>query len=194
MAWASGGVIDILVVLLPGFVASGVFHSLTSHPRPNEFGLVAESLIFAAIVQTVSELILFAVPGNSLWADLASSSGIVIQVSVALVLGLVLATVFNHDMAHTVLRWLRVTKENAYPSEWYSAFYRHSKSYVVLHLDGERRLFGWPEEWPGRPDRGHFRISEAEWLVDDQRIPVDGVAATLVPAKDVHMVEFLNMD
>ena len=55
MAWLSGGAIDILLVLLPGFVAAGVFHSLTSHPRPSDFGLVAQSLIFAAIVQTGTE-------------------------------------------------------------------------------------------------------------------------------------------
>ena len=112
----------------------------------------------------------------------------------ALVLGLVLAMVSNHDVAHGALRWLRVTKENAYPSEWYSAFYRNGESYVVLHLTGERRLFGWPEEWPGSPDKGHFRISEAEWLVEDERIPLNGVAATLVPATDVSMVEFVRMD
>jgi hypothetical protein len=194
VAWLSGGAIDILLVLLPGFVAAGVFHSLTSHPRPSDFGLVAQSLIFAAIVQTVTELIGLVAPVHELWADSFAGSGIVVQVGVALVFGLILAIVSNHDVAHSILRWLRVTKENAYPSEWYSAFYRNGDSYVVLHLDGERRLFGWPEEWPGSPDKGHFRISEAEWLVDDGRIPLDGVATTLVPATDVSMVEFVRMD
>ena len=65
--------------------------------------------------------------------------------------------------------------------------------YVVLHLHGQRRLYGWPEEWPSRPDEGHFRIAEGEWLVGDERIPATGVTAIVVPAKEVDMVEFLRM-
>ena len=75
MAWLSGGAIDILLVLLPGFVAAGVFHSLTSHPRPSDFGLVAQSLIFAAIVQTVTELVHFAMLGDGERPDTFIGSG-----------------------------------------------------------------------------------------------------------------------
>ena len=39
-----------------------------------------------------------------------------------------------------------------------------------------------------------FAIAEAEWLVDDKRIVVDGVTATLVPAREVEMVEFLTIE
>ena len=37
----------------------------------------------------------------------------------------------------------------------------------MLHLKGQRRLFGWPKEWPNRPDNQHFLIEECEWLEDD---------------------------
>ena len=37
MNWASGEVVGILTFLLPGFVAAAVFHSLTSHPKPDAF-------------------------------------------------------------------------------------------------------------------------------------------------------------
>ena len=194
MAWLSGGAIDILLVLLPGFVAAGIFHSLAYRPRPSDFGLVVQSLVFAAIVQTVTELIGLVAPVKEMWADSVAGSGFVVQVGVALTLGIILAIVSNHDIAHSVLRRLRVTREDAYPSAWYSSFYRNKDAYVVLHLDGERRLFGWADEWPDSPDVGHFRISEGEWLVDDERIPLDGVVATLVAATDVTMVEFLRMD
>ena len=59
-------------------------------------------------------------------------------------------------------------------------------------MKGQRRLFGWPEEWPSRPDEGHFRIAKAEWLEDDGRIPAEGVAAILIPAGEVEMVEFMD--
>ena len=194
MTLSSGGIIDVLLILLPGFVALGVFRSLTSHPQPNDFGLVAQSLIFAAFARAISELILAGVPRIANWSESAADASILIPVTVAVGLGLLSAYLFNHDILHSVLRRARVTKENAYPSEWYSAFYRNSRCYVVLHMQGQRRLYGWPEEWPGQAERGHFRIAEAEWLVDDERIVVDGVTAMLVPAREVEMVEFLTMD
>ena len=57
---------------------------------------------------------------------------------------------------------------------------------------GERRLYGWPTEWPSRPDEGHFLIEEVEWLDGDKRIPAKGVAGMVVPASEVEMVEFLT--
>ena len=67
------------------------------------------------------------------------------------------------------------------------------RSFTVLHLKGERRLYGWPTEWPSRPDEGHFLIEEGEWLDDDgERRPAEGVAGMVVPASEVEMVEFLS--
>ena len=47
-----------------------------------------------------------------------------------------------------------------------------------------------------RSDNGHFRIADAEWLVDDEggqkQVPVEGVSAILVPVSAVEMVEFLR--
>jgi hypothetical protein len=39
-----------------------------------------------------------------------------------------------------------------------------------LHLNDERRIYGWPEEWPSDPRAGYFSIAEAEWIeaVDDE--------------------------
>ena len=101
----------------------------------------------------------------------------------------------NTDSLHRVLRWLGVTTETSYPTEWYSAFSRHRGCYVVLHLEGERRLYGWPVEWPSAPDNGHFRLAEAEWLTRNEdgqkRVPMEGVSAILIPVAIVEMVEFL---
>lgn len=65
-------------------------------------------------------------------------------------------------------------------------------------MDGRRRLYEWPAEWPGDPNEGYFRIAEAEWLADDIA-DANGLAGTdvstiLVPATQVEMVEFLDME
>ena len=114
-----------------------------------------------------------------------------LSVMVSVALAFLAAYVLNNDVVHRVLRRIRITRETSYPSEWYSTFARH-ECYVVLHMKGQRRLFGWPEEWPSRPDEGHFRVAEGEWLENDGRTPAEGVAAILIPAGEVEMVEFME--
>ena len=193
MNWASSEVVTILTFLLPGFVATAIFHSLTAHPKPNEFDRIVQALIFTTVVQAI-------VKGVPLVGSLAGvaplwtgESEIVVAVLVAVAVAVVAVYASNHDTLLRFLRWIGLTRETSYPSEWYSAFARNPDCYVVLHLKGERRLYGWPEEWPSRPDQGHFRIAEAEWLVEEKRTPLTGVSVILVPGDEVEVVEFLEM-
>lgn len=189
MAWASGEVVSVLVFLLPGFVAASVFHSLTSHPKPGILDRLIQALVFTVIVHAV-------IIGISLVADIAREESWIPVLAVLISVMLALMTVYwsNHDTMHGILRRLGITKETSYPSEWYSTFWRLNDCYVVLHLKGERRLYGWPEEWPSQPDRGHFRISEGEWLGNDENdgVSTTGVSAILISANDVEMVEFIK--
>ena len=189
MAWASGEVVSVLVFLLPGFVAASVFHSLTSHPKPGTLDRLIQALVFTVIVHA-------AIIGISLVADIAREESWIPVLAVLISVMLALMTVYwsNNDTMHGILRRLGITKETSYPSEWYSTFWRLNDCYVVLHLKGERRLYGWPEEWPSQPDRGHFRISEGEWLGNDENdgVSTTGVSAILISANDVEMVEFIK--
>ena len=193
MSWASSEVVSVLTFLLPGFVAAAVFYSLTSHPKPSAFDRVVQALIFTVVGQAIVAL-LFAL-GSSAKTDMRwlRNSEPVLSVLIAVILGLVASYASNRDTIHRILRRLGVTRETSYPSEWYSAFSRHHGCFVVLHLKGQRRLYGWPEEWPSHPEEGHFRVTEAEWLGDEnERKPATGVAAILIPAAEVEMVEFVS--
>jgi hypothetical protein len=98
----------------------------------------------------------------------------------------------NNDSVHALLRKLGITYQNSFSSEWFSAFVRH-RTYVVLHLSGNRRLYGWPEEWPSDPEKGHFLVVEAEWLTDKGSIVLSTVETVVVPVKEVEMVEFMKL-
>ena len=68
----------------------------------------------------------------------------------------------------------------------------------ILHLKDGRRLYGWPREWPSRPERGHFRIIEAEWLIegenDSTSEEIPEISAIVVSVEDVAMVEFIKVE
>ena len=192
MNWASSEVVSVLTFLLPGFVAAAIFYSLTSHPKPGAFDRVVQALIFTVIGQAIVALLPIVISSEKIDNQWFKNWEPVLSVLIAIILGLAASYASNRDSVHRILRCLGVTRETSYPSEWYSAFSRHHGCYVVLHLKGERRLYGWPEEWPSHPEVGHFRVAEAEWLVDVERQPATGVSAILIPAGEVEMVEFLN--
>lgn len=205
MSWASNEAVGLLTYLLPGFVAAAIFYSLTSFPRPGAFERVVVALIFTVIGQTIADIgfSAFTAPGGSAgppgeWKPLAS-------ILVAVALGLGASILSNRDTLHSFLRWLRITRETAYPSEWYSTFAQMGDSHwIVLHLAGERRLYGYAKEWPSDPERGHFRINEPEWLNEDGErtpeksdggeTPEESVAAVLIPVTAVTMIEFVPID
>ena len=192
MDWFASEAVSVLAFLLPGLVAAAVFYSLTSYPKPNQFGHVVQALAFTVAAQAVTWILLtfvFAAWGADSWPAGAETA---VSVLTAILLALIMAWALNHDVPHKLLRRIGVTKETSYPSEWYSAFHRYTECYVVLHLKDGRRLYGWPQEWPGHPEQGHFIMAEGEWLVENERIPLPGVSVILIPGQDVKMVEFLE--
>lgn len=62
----------------------------------------------------------------------------------------------------------------------------------------ERRIYGWPIEWPGQAGKGHFVIENGIWLhgkgQENDENPVSSAllgSFTLVPASEVGMVGFV---
>ena len=189
MSWATSEIVAVLTFLLPGFVGAAVFYALTSHPKPGEFAQVVQALVFTTVGQALAWLI-WLLTGLRWEYEWPAGLELTVAVASAVAVALLAAYAANHDTLHRPLRWLGVTMETSYPSEWYSAFAEYDGCYVMLYLKDKRHLYGWLEEWPSNPDDGHFRISEAVWFIDGRRISATEVAATLVAASDVEMVEF----
>ena len=192
MSWATSEIVAVLAFLLPGFVGAAVFYSLTSHPKPGEFDRVVQALVFTTVGQALAWLVRLLA---GVWTVYQWPAGLELTVAVASAVGaaLLAACAANHDAFHRPLRWLGVTRETSYPSEWYSAFAENERQYVVLYLTGERRLYGWPEEVPTNPREGHIIMSECAWETDDGRVPLEHSSILVIRAADVEMVEFLGV-
>lgn len=186
--------IALLQYLLPGFLAAWVFYGLTPYPKPTQFERIVQALIFTLLIQVlvsgerylalavgrVHQIGSWTEPVNVAWSAIT-----------ALMLGLAFSYFANNDVLHRVARRFKVTRETSYPSEWFGAFL--SQTFVVLHFHDERRLYGWPKEWPSEPGGGHFVLQQPSWLVGAEDRPINGVAEMLVDAKDVKWVEFMTL-
>lgn len=193
MSWANNEAIAVMWFLLPGFVAAGLFRSLISNPKPGGLDSIAQVFIFTVLVQVVARLMWWKNEDGNTNLAVTGTAEILVLVAVAVGIGLIAAWVWNKDWLHRPLRWMNITRQSSYQSAQYSAFALHGDCYVVLHLKGQRRLFGWPQEWPSRPEDQHFLMEECEWLDDEGSRPITGVSHLLIPAAEVEMIEFLPM-
>lgn len=197
MNWITSELVSVIYYLMPGFLAAWVFYTLTAHRKASPFERTVEALIFTVVVQASTSIVrwLFLLAGNVVQlGSWTQDSTLVWSVVLAVLAGTVVAWLANRDCFHARLRRMGVTTRTSFPSEWFSVFHQQ-KRWVILHLSGGRRLYGWPEEWPDHSDIGHFVIDQPEWLLDDGRsAPLYRVERVLVPASDVQLVEFLKYD
>lgn len=200
----SKDIITIFQYLLPGFLAAWVFYGFTSYPKPSQFERVIQALIFTLITQTLvfGEKYILIYFGTYLsigkWSN---QSEIIFSTISALFIGLLFSYFANNDNFHKISRKIGITRETSYPSEWFGTFLKNI-TYVVLHFHDERRLYGWPIEWPSEAEKGHFVLEQASWLTDEvievngkkevKQIPLAGVQTILVNVNDVKWVEFMQ--
>ncbi|MEP3482006.1 MAG: DUF6338 family protein [Fuerstiella sp.] len=178
--------------LLPGFISAWIFYGLTAHPRPSPFERVIQALIFTMFSESLSWILgrFFLLCGRAysfgVWDQEAAFFW---KVLLAVALGFVVAGFANTSRFHSWLPdWL--TKRTSYPSEWFSAF-NGTKSNIYLQLTGNRRLHGWPEEWPDSPEAGHFVMMNPTWILEDNTaVQVVGIQRMIIPASEVELVEF----
>ncbi len=184
----------LVFMLLPGFLAAGVFYTLTSHPKTSEFERLIQALIFTALLKvgTLALRALFLGLGHVIAiASWTTDVELVWSIFLSVPLGLIFAWLANTDRFHRWARARHLSSRTSFPSEWYGAFYQQ-KRWVVLHLSDGRRLYGWPVEWPDQPDKGHFVLDQPAWLLDSgDRASLNNVSWFLVPATDIKMVEFI---
>lgn len=188
-------VLSLITQLMPGFLTAWVVYGLTTYTKPAQFERVVQALIYSFIINSLvvitKPVLIFAgrLVQLGIWDH---ASELVTSVVIAITLGVLLSFFMTNDTFFRFARRIRLTSRTPYPSEWYGAF-ANKPRYIVLHLEGARRIMGYPVEWPTEPTSGHFRLTNAAWLGDENEITsLDSNDSILISAKQVEMVEFLK--
>lgn len=195
MGETSKDVLALLTQLMPGFLTAWVVYGLTTYTKPPQFERVVQALIYSflvnAVVAGLEQILLLA--GRTINLGIWNKSAeLIASTVVAFLLGLMLSYYMRTDSFFSLARRLNLTSRTPYPSEWYGAFATQPR-YLVLHLTGGRRISGYPSEWPTEPTAGHFRLTDAAWIKDDNsETPLDADESILIEAKQVEMVELLK--
>lgn len=186
---------DILKFLLPGFLTAWIFYAFTSYPKPSQFERIVQALIFVVFIQgmvfCIKHILFYLGQSWSLgaWTQDVST---VWSYAAAIILGFVFSLFANNDLFHSFMRWANFTKQSSYHCEWFGAF-NTCPVHVILHLEDDRRVFGWPQEWPSQPEKGHFLLRNPSWISEKgDYIDMPTVKFMLLKSSDIKWVEFLQ--
>ncbi len=180
---------------MPGFLTAWVVYGLTTYTKPSQFERIVQALIYSFIINVIliiiKPLILFL--GNCYsFGTWDHNSELLTSALMAIILGLSLAYFMRNDAFFDIARKMKLTSRTPFPSEWYGAFAEKPR-YLVLHIEGGRRISGYPLEWPSDPSVGHFKLTDAVWLTDDNKeISLNCDSSILIPTKQVEIVELLK--
>lgn len=186
--------VALLTFLLPGFLVAWVIYALTSLPKPLQLERIIQALVFTLFVKAfvIVEKWLAEFMGLVYsFGQWTTNSELVASLATALSIGLFGSWVANRDRLHSYLRRKGISQRSSRPSEWCDVFTNYQLP-VTLHFKDERRLYGWPEEWPSDPDKGHFFIVFPVWTHDSKVQPMTGVEGMLIDVSDVRFVEFVK--
>lgn len=186
-------VIPLLQYLIPGFLSAWIFYSLTAFQRPDTFGQIVQALIFTFVIHGA----VLGIGAICLWVGSKGFSvgkwdakaEIAWAFAFSLLLGFSACYLAINDKLHAWLRSRNVTKQSSYPSEWFCAFAQYER-FITLHLSDERRVLGWPVEWPRESANGQFVMQFPRWLDDDGQPTSYGAEFLLIDSANVKWVEF----
>ncbi|MEZ0582482.1 DUF6338 family protein [Erwinia sp. STN24] len=194
MEAVSGDLFKILMLLLPGFLTAWIFHAFTAYPKPSQFERVVQALIFTVFIQAS----LYIIKPTLLWLGNYHSFGhwnveakTLWSYISAFTIGIVFSTLANNDKFHAFMRFIGVTKQTSYHCEWFGTF-NANVTHVILHLTDDRRIFGWPEEWPADPERGQFILRNPSWVTEKGYEDMPTVKYIMFKSSDIKWVEFIQ--
>ena len=195
--------LEVLVILLPGFLASLIISALTVRKEKTELDKVVEALVYSFVLWVAWGTFILKRPlavevervseKSTRYYFSVSSAELLWLLLMALVLGLALSTLYTHDVPTKTLRWLKLTRATTRASVWDDVF-SDVKCYTIIEFSDGRRVMGWPRYVSNTPEEGSLFLEYASWVLDDgtEQI-IDGPGMLITKNMSIQNVVFLDL-
>lgn len=180
----------VLLVLLPGFLASSIVRTLCVRKEQTEFDKLIEALVYSFIAYAAFVAIFHRFPLQTLEKNsqtvalfnLSSPrpSDVLVLLALGIATGILFGASITNDLHGKLLRVLRLTNRTSRPSIWLDVF-SEVKDYVQIEFGDGRSLIGWPRYFSDNPEESSLFLENAAWIKSDGttvEIPGSGVLIT----------------
>lgn len=193
--------INILLLLVPGFIATRIIDAITQRREQNDVGRLVEALIFSFLIYAIVNLftdwqpIFRAVTSGEVTTYKFSTDHILLM-TIAIFTALVpitIGVILHYDLFMKVLRFLRITDKTWRDSLWQDVFIEQ-KRFLVINLKDERRIYGWPMYYSNDPKEGFIYLYNPAWIDEDGKYVECGTHGILIQMENIDSIEFIKED
>jgi len=190
---------QILIFLIPGFLADSVYNGLVVRSQPKEFKLIIEALIFSVLIYTPFYCLYERLPilfskekDLIIYSFNASSLSILLLFSV--LVPIIFSYIVNNDIHMKILRFLKISPKTAAETVWLDVFYNY-KNFIIINFEDGRRIYGWPMYYSKTPQNPFIFLYKPEWINNKNEfieLNIEGILIT--PEMKIQSIEFLKKE
>jgi hypothetical protein len=181
--------LEILLLLLPGFLSARIVQSLFVRPQQTELDKIVEALQYSFIIY-----VLFALTFQTVKVNQFRALHLAVLMLYSLGLGLLIATSLTQDWVGRALRPLRMTQRTSNTSVWNDTF-QHCGGYVLVELSDGRLVLGWVRYFSDREEQLSLFLEDAAWVQSDgTRVHIDGPGILLTSESGIKNLMFVDGD
>jgi Family of unknown function (DUF6338) len=189
----------ILLILLPGFLCSGLIQLLCVRPAQTEFDKVREALLYSFIIYVI--FICAFGPASPVSLNLSEENGVksygfkpdiasIVKLAIiSVVLALAVGATVTNDISGKFFRLIRSTQRTSRSSVWSDTFHVLS-GWVEVELGDGRRVVGWLRYYSDEPEPTSLFLEKAYWVRDAERVPIKGPGILITQKLGIRTVEF----
>ena len=167
--------LNILLLLLPGFLSGQVFYSLFKVEEVAVPKRVLDALLFSFIVYLLVSAFYQWEPlaqvkstGGSLSFFFSTNTRVIVLSGLGVILiPIIVGFLYFNDYLHFVLRKLKITTKTSRANTWNDAFLSQNR-YVIVTLKDGRRIRGYPTMFSTDPKEGFVYLYNPAWVNDDK--------------------------
>lgn len=167
--------VNILLLLLPGFISGQVFYSIFQVSEVQISKRILDALIFTFVIYLVVSSVYLWQPlatvkltdGNMSFSVNENSKLIWLTLAVTAIVPIIIGSLYHSDFLHSAFRKLNITTKTSRKNTWNDAFLSQDR-HVIVTLKDDRRIRGYPTMFSTDPEEGFLYLYNPAWINDDK--------------------------
>ena len=196
--------LNVLIFLLPGFVATAFLDALTVPGKRTDFQRFVSALMLTFVIYIIYVLVLDNTPvllmeqdqnGVKVYGIQLVKGAMVWLFIITVAISILLAVSINHDLHMKIFRKIGITKRTSRVSVWHDVF-MDQKHYVVVNFEDGRRIVGWPEHFCDDVNERSLFLSSSAWIDtsgdEQKKIELDNHGILITDNAKISTIEFVK--
>jgi len=193
--------ITVLLLLLPGFLASRLKQRLTVIREQSELDKIVEALLYSFVIYVIYSFFVRSFPVTLTTETKGQATGyslkndprqLLILIAIAIGLGVLMSFAANHDIWGRFFRRIKVSNRSWRDTIWSDVFHNFGGA-VQVELSDSRIVMGWLKYFSDRPGDSSLFLERAAWVTADYKlVPITGPGIFLTKDSGIRSISFLK--